>query len=94
MSLAEGIGAVTIPIRPEELGDLEFLAVFSDGVTQIDGLDWKDAVVQLLAFKTTEGEFAKRRMIRLIKDAQAKGKGPVDDIAYAVVRIIQEEDGL
>jgi len=60
-------------------------------VTQIDGVDWKDAVVQFLAFKNTAGEFAKRRMIRGIKDANKKGRGPFDDISYAVIGVQQIE---
>lgn len=94
ISLGEGMGRVTIRIYPGELEVThpEYIAVFSDGITQIDGLDWKDAVVQALAFKTPEGEFAKRRMIRLIKDAQRNGKGPIDDIACAVVRIISSHE--
>ncbi|MDO8754959.1 MAG: hypothetical protein Q7J80_13765, partial [Anaerolineales bacterium] len=72
---------------------LEFVAVFSDGATQVDELDWKDVVVQSMAFKTAEGEFAKRRMSRLIQDSQKTGRGPIDDISYAVTRIIHEEEG-
>lgn len=87
-TLGEGIRGITIPFPPEDIQNLDCVAVFSDGVTQIEGLDWKDAVMQLLAFKTIEGEFAKRRMIRVIKDAQKTGRGCLDDIAYAVVRVI------
>ncbi|MFY9457834.1 MAG: protein phosphatase 2C domain-containing protein [Candidatus Spechtbacterales bacterium] len=88
VTLGEAIHGITIRLSADELRDVSFSAVFSDGVTQIDSLDWKEAVVELLAFKTIEGEFAKRRMIRAIKDAQKNGKGPADDIAYAVVRVI------
>lgn len=70
------------------LQEIEFAAVFSDGVTQIDGIDWKDAVRELLNFKNTAGEFGKRRMIRYLKDIKAAGsKGPVDDISFAVIHI-------
>jgi len=91
-TLGEGIRGVTQPITAESLGTLDCIAVFSDGVTQIERMDWKDAVVQLLAFKTTEGFFAKRRMMRVIKDVQKDGNGPLDDIAYAVVRIISSQE--
>ena len=90
-TLGEGICGVTQPIPQDVLETTDCIAVFSDGVTQIEGLDWKDAVVELLAFKTTEGEFAKRRMIRFIRDAQKDSKGPLDDIAYAVVRVIPSD---
>ena len=91
-TLGEGIRGITRPFSVEELTYLDCIAVFSDGVTQIEGLDWKDAVVELLAFKTTEGVFAKRRMMRVIKDAQKNGKSPIDDISYAVVRLITPEE--
>lgn len=87
-TLKKGIQGITIDVSAEILSkDLAFVAVFSDGVTQIDNLDWKDAVNSFLAFKNTTGEFAKRRMIRGIKDAQKNGKGPFDDISYAVIRV-------
>ena len=86
-SLSRGLSGVTFEINRKELEKIEFIAVFSDGVTQIDGLDWKDAVANFLSFKNTTGAFAKRRMIRGIKDSQKNGKGPFDDISYAVVRV-------
>ena len=90
-SLGEGISGNTFFITEEHLnGGLEFITVFSDGVTQIEGQDWKQAVIDLLAFKNVEGEFAKRRMIRHIKDSQKVGKGPIDDIAYSVIRVVTE----
>ncbi len=92
-ALSEGIKGVTLPFD-EYLNDgLEFVAVFSDGVTQIEGQDWKQAVVDLLAFKSVNGEFAKRRMIRHIKDSQKSGRGPMDDIAYSVIRVEKEVPG-
>ncbi len=91
-SLSRGIRGITFEINRKELEEkVEFVAVFSDGVTQIDGVDWKDAVENFLAFKNTTGAFAKRRMIRGVKDSQKKGKGPFDDISYAVVRVVANE---
>jgi hypothetical protein len=72
------------------LRDFEFVAVFSDGVTQVDGVDWRDAVAELMAFKSSEGAFVKRRMLRFLKDCQAHGKGPVDDISMACIHINHE----
>ena len=69
-------------------GVLKFIAVFTDGVLQVDGMKWQDVVLELLAFKNLEGEFAKRRMIRFIKDSKKDAKkGPLDDISFAVIRI-------
>jgi len=91
ISLWEGIRGVRIPIAKEELDLLDCVAVFTDGVAQVEGIDWKEAVVECLAFKVVAGEFVKRRLIRFIKDVQKKGKGPLDDIACAAIRMIPEE---
>lgn len=72
------------------VADLEFAAVFTDGVTQIENLDWKDAVASLLSFKTTQGEFAKRRMIRELQVRAKNGCRALDDIAYAVIAFGQD----
>lgn len=92
-TLREGLEGIVTKISQEELDEVEFVAVFSDGVTQIENFSWRDAVSAFLSFKNTGGEFAKRRMIRGIKDMQQSGKGPVDDISYAVVRIEKIEEG-
>jgi hypothetical protein len=91
-SLSEGIRGITIEIPSPELliaPRLEYIAVFSDGITQIDNVKWQEAVIEFLRFKNTKGEFAKRRMIRGIKNMQKDNKGPLDDIAYAVIRLDQ-----
>ena len=91
ISLNEAIKGITQEISKDEIAKLSFLAVFTDGVMQVEGIHWKDAVLNLLAFKTLEGEFAKRRMIRFIKDSKSENKkGPLDDISYAVIRIDNE----
>jgi hypothetical protein len=90
-TLQQGINGISMEISESLLEQIEFLAVFSDGVTQIDGVDWKDAVGEFLAFKTSAGEFAKRRMIRGIRDMQCDGRGPIDDISYAVIHVDQEK---
>jgi len=91
-TLREGLEGVVTKISQEELDEVEFVAVFSDGVTQIENVSWRDAVSAFLSFKNTGGEFAKRRMIRGIKDMQQSGHGPVDDISYAVVRVDNTEE--
>ncbi|MFA6006969.1 MAG: protein phosphatase 2C domain-containing protein [Candidatus Paceibacterota bacterium] len=71
--------------------EIEFVAIFSDGVAQVSNIDWKDAVRSFLDFKTTIGPFAKKRMNAGIKESTAVGKGPIDDISYAVIHIINDE---
>ncbi|QQG46607.1 MAG: protein phosphatase 2C domain-containing protein [Candidatus Niyogibacteria bacterium] len=85
-TLSEGMRGITIFLDASDVENNALTALFSDGIAQIDGMDWKNAVIEFLAFKNLAGEFAKRRMIRGIKDARKRGRGPIDDIAYAVIR--------
>ena len=66
---------------------VDLVAVFSDGVCQVDGMSWQDVVAEFMAMKSLTGEFVKRRMIRAIKDMKTHGKGPVDDISAAMIYI-------
>lgn len=77
--------ADTVPIR-----DFDFVAVLSDGVTQVDGMGWRDVVAELMNFKSVEGDFVKRRMNRFLKDCLKHGKGPIDDISMAAIHIDHE----
>lgn len=92
LSLRDGIGGINLFFEPVKMKDIEFIALFSDGIAQFEGLDWKDAVCEFMAFKNVAGAFAKRRMIRGIKDAQKSGRGPIDDISYAVIRTENESN--
>jgi len=59
-TLGQGIQGININIPVNSLlNHIEFIAIFSDGVTQIDKTDWKDAVSKFMAFKNTTGEFVK-----------------------------------
>jgi len=91
-SLAEGMaGAVSLFGAAHVADEISFIALFSDGVEQIDGLGWKEAVLELLAFKTEKGAFVKRRAMRAIRDGASKGRRPVDDIACAVIGVAAED---
>ncbi len=91
-TLSQGLQGLIINLDQTLISQgLEFIAVFSDGVTQIDNVNWQDAVTEFLSFKNTKGEFAKRRMIRGIQDMIKVNKGPLDDIAYAVIRLDQNQ---
>ena len=65
-------------------------AIFSDGVCQVDGMSWQEVVRELMAFKSTSGDFVKRRMNRFLRDCMERGKGPIDDIAMAAI-VIEDE---
>ncbi len=82
ISLGDGIAGFHRDIAIE---GVTHVAVFTDGILQVEGMQWHEVVQALLAFKNTAGEFAKRRMQRFLADAGKLGRGPQDDIAYAVV---------
>lgn len=67
--------------------DLRYVAAFSDGVTQIEGMEWHEAVYRMLAFKSLAGGFVKRRMNRFLKETHGAGCKPLDDISCAVIHI-------
>jgi hypothetical protein len=68
-------------------GRVRSVAIFSDGVAQISGISWRDAVKELMAFKSLEGDFVKRRMNRFLIDQNKTGSHPIDDIAMAAIAI-------
>lgn len=61
------------------------VGVFSDGVTQVEGMPWQEVVVDLMNFRSTAGDFVKRRMNKFLKDHR-----PVDDIAMAAILVDHE----
>lgn len=68
------------------LSKLISVGLFSDGVDQVDGFSYLDVVKQLMDFKSVKGQFAVRRMNSFLKSARKNGKGPSDDISYAVIQ--------
>lgn len=90
-SVEEGIDGILINISQEELqSELEYIAVFSDGINQIQGLDWKEAVVKSLAFKTLRGKFLRRRMMCFFRNLSKNDQKAMDDISVAVIHIVPE----
>jgi hypothetical protein len=71
----------------ETPGKITAIALFSDGVTQVDKLSMPETVKQLTAFKSKSGQFGTRRMNRFLTDVKKSGRGPLDDIAYAVITL-------
>lgn len=65
--------------------DLASIAIISDGALQVDNLPWQRVVWELMHFKSTNGRFAARRMNRFLSEAKTRGRGPLDDIAMAVI---------
>lgn len=88
LTVQVGMRGVTKVLSSERLlTDIDAVAVFTDGVLRVENIDWKEAVLALLSFKTTAGQFVKRRLNRALKDFRTFGKGPLDDIAYAVIHV-------
>lgn len=79
-----------IDLTHESLGKLLSIALFSDGVEQIEKVTPNQAVVELMAFKSFGGQFAVRRMNRYLQEVRKQGLSPLDDIAYAVIHLNHE----
>lgn len=94
LSVVEGMEGRTIQLdrNNETTGNGPVsVALFSDGAEQVDGFSYTEVVTQLMSFKSTNGQFAVRRMNRFLKEASDVGKGPMDDISYAVIHLDQIE---
>lgn len=91
-TIAEGIRGGIVLLPPST----RTVAVFTDGITQIQEADrkdvlWSNAVKEMLTFKSTTGEFAKRRMMHYVKQSRRQGgSGPLDDLSYAVLTRAEE----
>lgn len=90
--LREGVCGITRFLNESELATLASIAIFTDGVTRIDGVDWKEAVRSLLFFWNTAGVFVRRRMNGVLREMRKEGKGPLDDIAYAVLSVTSTDE--
>jgi hypothetical protein len=66
-------------------GRILSVGIFTDGVEQVDQMNYDQAVTELLAFKSANGQFFTRRMNRFLQDVRKTGRGPLDDIAGAVI---------
>lgn len=86
--LIKGMRGITSDLSKDwQNGTLAFVAVFSDGIEQVDSMDWLEAVRECLAYKNINGLFVKRRMMRFIKESAKIFKGPLDDISCATLYI-------
>jgi hypothetical protein len=65
-------------LRNPDAPPVRNVIIATDGIRQIAGLSVADAIAQFTAFKTVEGAFLKRRMMRALKTF-----APVDDLGIA-----------
>lgn len=89
LTLRDGLRGFTTHFDAASVEELEYIAVFTDGVTQFKNREWTDVVHDLLTIPTSKGEFMKRRLGHLIRIAQKSGEVPMDDVGVAVIRIEQ-----
>lgn len=79
------------------LATTRLVALASDGVssfyqaeTQIKIPVW-DVCTELVGYKTTKGDFVKRRVRRMLKDYEQQGIAPTDDLSVATLLISHSE---
>lgn len=88
-TLLEGVEGVYVEWGAEEVDALAYVGLFSDGVTQVERVDWVDVVLRFLAYRSHTGAFLKRRMIRGLKDYGVEGARAMDDVSGAVIARLQ-----
>lgn len=91
-TLRHGMQGICWTVNADELENLTGIAIFSDGVDQIEGVGYESIVSELLCFKNTTGEFVKRRLNATVKRAYDSGHKPQDDLAMAVINIHHDAD--
>jgi hypothetical protein len=89
-TLKEGVDGIYIAIPETELQSIRALGLFSDGVSQISGVDTVTAVRAMLTFPTKKGVFLVRTMKHVLASYERNGNIPQDDVSGAV--IIQNEE--
>ena len=76
-----------------DLNAFSAIALASDGVSSFMSIEGQqripdiDIIKQLLAYKTTKGDFVKRRVRRMLKTYAKDGIYPTDDLAVATLLI-------
>lgn len=75
------------------MNEYKLFALTSDGVSSFLSIDdnrkipVKDILEQLVAYKTTKGDFVKRRARRMVKTYEKQGIYPTDDLSIATLLI-------
>ncbi|MCK9429346.1 MAG: hypothetical protein M0R17_05040 [Candidatus Omnitrophica bacterium] len=71
------------------LENIKTISLFSDGVTDIYGIDVKEAVIALVSFKRTNNQFVMARMKAQLREWNSRDIYPNDDLSMATM-IIEE----
>ena len=72
------------------LNEVSALAVYSDGIGQLNTVQALDAATACLAFKNYEGSFVKRRAMKALAQWEKSGQLPQDDFSIAALARVQE----
>jgi len=93
-SLQDGMAGIPIVMSEKEAKDLIQVALFSDGVTQVEGVPWERVVQDFLAFRSPAGAFVKRRIMRQLQHYAREGAAVHDDVSGAALvrRHTREEE--
>jgi len=88
-SLMDGIQGNTVIITEDEMKEVEYLTLFSDGVAQVDKVSLPEAVYELMKYKGT-GAFAIRRSRVCLRNFARRGRGVLDDFSTATARFVMD----
>lgn len=86
-TLGDAIQGFYVPMP----ANVRFFGVFTDGVAQVLGRGWKDVVSELLDIRSVKGDFVKRQVIWLMREAEETGQVPGDDLAGAIIDLQGKE---
>jgi hypothetical protein len=96
--LGAGMIGTTMEYDQKAIEELEFVCIASDGITQIrkvadsQFMNWQLAAMDLVDFKSTPGEFVKRRTRSLVQGLGKSGHVLLDDLGCATVALMVEDD--
>lgn len=95
VSIEQAVTGYVIPISEGIMQDIEYIALFSDGVNDFhfpNTPSIEDPVIQsFMSFKNYNGEFVKRRMTAGLKALVKQGIVPNDDFSMAVIHFNHEQ---
>lgn len=68
------------------ISDINFIAIFSDGPEQVNGMELKDVLIELTDFKNFNGDFAWRRLKRFEETKKKQSILCRDDISMVIYK--------
>ena len=99
----EAVNGYVIPITKEQLGEIETICIFSDGLEDfrklisVGNAEKLDPIAGELikafsSFKNFEGDFVKRRVGRALNELSKNQTDPYDDFSMAAIHVKQNND--